>query len=270
MKNILCPVDLTAASYHTSKYAAMLARELNGRLVLTVMNHKSVEVPAGIETLELGGPEQQLSEMRDLVNTAYRVHCATLSQTVTPENLGAFTEPTQEYDLAVVGLPPVGSNKAKLYNSILIKLIQNTRLPLLLIPENAEYRKIERLLYAFDYRHANEVPLKHLAKMSASFHAPVRFLSILPSDISSREEQEINSIHNRIVNQWSEPAGISFETIPYDNVPLCLAHYLTIWKANDLLVLTVNQENWWSKIGHKSVVKELLNSVDHPYLILRK
>jgi hypothetical protein len=270
MKNILCPVDLTAGSYHTSKYAALLAREMNCRLVLAVMSNKNMEVPAGTGPPEWGGPQQQLSEMRDLVNTAYRVHCATLSEQITPGHLEEFTSPTRQYSLAVVGLPPVGSAKAKLYADILIKLVQTTRIPLLLIPENTGYRKIERLLYAFDYHHANEAPLLQLGEMSGIFNASVRFLSILPSDISSREEQEINSIHNRILNEWTYAADISFETIPYDNVPLCLSHYLAIWKASDLLVLTVNQQNRWSKIWHKSVVKELLKSADHPYLILRK
>lgn len=269
MKSILCPVDATAGAYQTVRYAALLAKDRNARILLAPLQSEGVPVLAGSGTEE--GTEdngQHLAELRDLVNSVYKVRCTLSEKPIAPNRLAEITSATSDLELVVAGIPKPGTKRAIAHTEQLVELIRNTKLPLLAVPEKTEYKKVNRILYAFDHHHESDVPLSKLSMLAESFGAEVRFLSILPEDISSTEEEKINVIHNRIQNRWTGKLKVSFETITYSDVAKCLDHYLNVWRLNDLLVLSVNQEVKWSKIWHKSVVKELLKVASQPYMVL--
>jgi hypothetical protein len=113
-------------------------------------------------------------------------------------------------------------------------------------------------------------PLIQLQWLADWYEAEIRFISVLPSDISTKEQDKLSSIHKAIGNSWKGNNKVSFETIIYPDVPPCFEQYLSLREMNDLLVLSINHRNMLERFWHKSVVKGLLQYGKHPYLIIHK
>jgi hypothetical protein len=206
-----------------------------------------------------------------MLASAYHVHCSILEDAVSlsdTKKLGSYTD---NYDLTVLGmhLDKEGS-VVQSAGFDMIKTIQQSLAPLLIVPESIPYKKITKLIYAYDYKNEPEPPLATLHWLADWFHADLRFVSVLPTNISVQERDQIHLVQKNIGHQWKGESQITFESIMYDNVPQCFKHYLNIWSSSDLLVLSINHQNIFKKLWHKSVIKSMLKEPQHPYLIIHR
>lgn len=271
MKTILCPVDFSPYSDGVSRYASQLARDVNAKVVLIAASPVRGKVPAGDWTEDRGEADNRLDELRDQVKATYRIPCGKEDDVIINNIYKRLGLVADNYDLTVVGMKwgkdRVRRNGAELN---LVKMIQESLAPLVIIPERTTYKKINRILYAYDYRHEPEPPLLQLNWLSAWLGAKVKFVSIIQTNTSVSEHEKINSMHREIAGQWRSKTMIEFETIVSDDAPRALEHYLDMRRGNDLLVLSVNHRNILERAWHKSVVKHLLKTAQYPFLILHK
>ncbi|HCW09302.1 MAG TPA: hypothetical protein DGG95_18255 [Cytophagales bacterium] len=267
MKTILCPTDFSKSADKTSRYAAQLAKDTNAKIILAATPTKKSKVLAG----DWPDETDHLYEIHDLLKANYQIPCGIEEEVVNDNVYKKLSKIADRYDLMIFGMQ-FGSEGLPRHSAgiDLIKIIQETLAPLLIVPEKFEYKKINRLLYAYDYQHEPEPPLLVLQWLADWFNVELRFISIYQDDISTEEERHIDLIENKIANQWKSKQKLSFESIQFENVPMCLEHYLNLWSPNDLLILSVNHQNMLQKLWHKSVVKCLLASATHPYLIIHK
>lgn len=178
---------------------------------------------------------------------------------------------SDHYDMMILGSSNGKSVKIQPSGGLdVIKSIRETLTPTLIVPDKCEYKKVKRLLYAYDYHHEPDPPMLQLRWLANWFGAEVKFISILPGEIPVNEEDKLHLLEDKIGHQWNSGKKLSFETIIYRNVARCLEHYLSLWEMNDLLVLSVNHRSMTEKIWYKSVVKQLLKYGTHPYIILHK
>jgi hypothetical protein len=266
MKKILCPIDSTPVSHRLVQYTGSLARDTQSKvyLISTEQEKKSL-VFAGVRQQ---GSGRRLDELHDYLSGIKHVPCGVEEEAITGnrhKKLGAIAD---RYDLMTLAVLQSESQALSAQGLDLIKVLQETFAPILLVPDHFQYQKIKRLLYAYDYKHEPKPPLAELHWLADWFGAEVRFISVMQSDTSIHEEDRLNSLHNMIMNSWKGKNEISFETIIHPDVPRCLEHYLSLWKMNDLLVLSINHHNMLERLWHKSVVKGLLNRTLNPYLII--
>lgn len=268
MKTILCPTDFSASADRVIKYAAQLAHDSESKLVLVNTQLKKEKlVAAGYEPNE---DSERLGELHDLISSTYHVPCAE-EEPIRGNIYKNLSEVADRYDLMVLAMQ-FGKNGAPQHSSgiDLVKMIQETLVPFLIVPDNYHYRKINRILYAYDYKHEPDPPLMALHWLADWFDVNIKFISIIQSDISIQEENQISLIQGKIAHNWHHSRKLDFESIVYDDVPQCLRNYLNRWSENDLLVLSVNHQNLLKRIWHKSVVKSLLTGATHPYMIIHK
>lgn len=271
MKKILCPVDFSMASEKVARYAAQLARDVKSKVILIATHEGKLATAIGDEGEDKGDTIEMLGEMHDLLKLDYSISCGVEEEIISgnvSKRLGVVAD---HYDLTVLGSPQSnGKNDFQNFAGLdLIKVIQASLAPLLIVPENFKYEKIKRLTYAYDYTHESQPPIGQLLWLATWFGAEVRFVSIL-SDSSRNEEKKFESMHGKIVSQWKPEVKISFESVAYKDVAECLDHYIGLWSENNLLMLSVNHQSILEKLWHKSVVKELLRFAKRPYLILHK
>jgi hypothetical protein len=259
------------SSEKVARYAAQLARDTKSKVILVATHEGKLAAAVAGDGEDKGDSIEMLGEMSDLIKMDYNILCGfedgIISGNVS-KRLGEFAD---HYDLTVLGSPAVdGKNEFQNFAGLdLIKVIQASLAPLLIVPENFKYEKIKRLTYAYDYTHEPEPPLGQLMWLAAWFGAEVRFVSIL-NDSSRNEERKFETLQNKIANQWRPEIKISFENVAYKDVAECLDHYIGLWSENNLLMLSVNHQNILDRLWHKSIVKELLKSAKRPYLILHK
>jgi hypothetical protein len=272
MKTILCPIDRSPHSDRLIYYVGDLAKDTQSKIYLINVQtsaRKKLEL-AHINTSDKKVEHEQLYELHDYLNSVKHIPCSIENESVSEKNYKKLGTIADQYDLMAMVITATRENKSMNKAVSLTKIIQETLVPLLLIPDQFKYKKIKRLLYAYDYKHEPEPPLVQLHWLADWFEAEVRFISVLPSDITTMEQDKLTSIHKSIGNSWKGNHKISFETIIYPDVPKCLEQYLSLREMNDLLVLSVNHRNMLERVWHKSVVKGLLEYSKHPYLIIHK
>lgn len=271
MKKILCPVDFTMSSEKVARYAAQLARDTKSKVILMATHEGKLAATVGGEGEDKGDAIEMLGEMHDLLKADYNIPCGVEEEIISGNVSKKLGTVADHYDLTVLGSPNE-NGKAEFENSSgfdLVKIIQASLAPLLIVPENFKYEKIKRLTYAYDYSHEPQPPLGQLMWLATWFGAEVRFISILHNS-SRNEERKFEQLQTKIVSQWRPEIGISFESVAYEDVADCLDHYIGLWSDNNLLMLSINHRNILEKLWHKSVVKELLRCAKRPYLIFHK
>jgi hypothetical protein len=269
MKNILYLTDSMHISESAVDYVANLARDTSSTIVLTTIHQSKRKVAVVGESLEDDDSFTHLNKLRYLFTRVHRVPCEVGYEDVSSSDYASLGQVADKYDLLVYGTALKSSN-TEMKNLDVVKLIKGVLVPLLLVPEGSEYKKINRLLYGFDCLHVTEPPLLQLHWLSDWFDADVHFISILSSPSSTQQEDKINSIHNKIALHWRRNKRVSFETIQYDNVSTCLEHYLDVWKRNDLLVLSVNHDRTLKRMMQPSIIKKLVAHAGHPLLVIHR
>lgn len=271
MKKILCPVDFSMSSERVARYAAQLARDTKSKVILIGIHEGRLATAIGGEGEDKGDTIETLGEMHDLLKSDYNISCGIEDEIISGNISKKLSPVTDHYDLTVLASPKEnGEKEFQNFSGIdLIKVIQTSLAPLLIVPENFRYEKINRLTYAYDYTHEHQPPLEQLLWLGEWFGAEIRFVSILHNS-SRNEERKFEDLQRKIVSQWKFAVKISFESVAYKDVTECLEHYIGLWSENNLLMLSVNHQNLLGKLLHKSVVKELLRYAKRPYLILHK
>jgi len=264
MRTILCPVDYSLRSDRLLQYIGGLGndRKCKVYLISTQVVAKKELTWVGTKGTEYG----RIDKMHDYVSGIHRIPCGIVHETLAGNFYKKLGEVADRYDIMATALS-IDEKKA---NLDLQKLINETLVPILAIPDHFQYQKIKRLLYAYDYKHEPEPPMIQLHWLAEWFDAEVLFITLFPGDTSAREQDKLTMIQQAIRNSWKGRTSINFETIMYPNVPKGLEHYLALSQANDLLVLSINHQNILERVWHKSVVRGVLHYSKHPYLIIHQ
>jgi hypothetical protein len=268
MKTILCPVDFSTASYEISRFASHLAADVQAKVVIVATHTGKTNVLAGEGSKK---DHNRLGELHDLISGSYHVPCSVCEEDISENVYKKLSMVADRYDLVVMDMKPAVQNASPNEGGLdQIKVIHETLVPVLFIPGKTEYKKINRLLYAHDPKHEQQLPLVTLHWLADWFEAETKIISILPSNISLTEKNRLISENKTVMGQWNSSRKLTTEVMVDDDVPGCLEHYRTRWNENDLLVLSVNHHTIFERIWHKSIVQRLLKNATHPYMIIHR
>lgn len=272
MKTILCPVDFTATSDKVARYAAQLAAKVHAKVVLVPaysQARKGLKVKVKESTFQYDMSDR-LGELHDLIAASYHIPCKVEEESISGNIYKKLSQLADHYDILITGMKATQDNPVNSLEMDLLKLIHETLAPIYFVPENYEYQSIARITYAFDPKQEPNPPLLTLYWLADWFDANVKFVSVLPTNISLRERNRLTTAQNFVEHEWSSSRKLSFEAIVQDDIPSSLENHIWSGEKNDLLVLSVNHARIPERIWHKSVVKRLLKNALSPYLIIHR
>ena len=189
MKKIIVLTDFSVASHNSSRYAVLFAKEFEAAVTLlnvtapTVIVHDSMFASVMITQAEILQQNQDLmdqtiSELSELngqqINGIVKEGYISdiVSDLVLEENI----------DLVVMGMKGKGMSNS-VFGSTTTALIRKSDFPILVIPGEAEYKRIERITYASDYDTSIEISrFTALYKIAQKFSAPLAILHVEQSD----------------------------------------------------------------------------------------
>jgi nucleotide-binding universal stress UspA family protein len=194
MKLILAPVDFSDASSNSVLFAAELSKRSSGRLVIVNIVQKGQDENETKTKLESIETDLKKTFGSGLDCESFLAHGNLIT---TLEKIIAVQQP----DLIVMGTKGASGLKKILIGSNTVKLLSNTRLPVLVIPEVARFgnffnKEKNRIVLATDLDSLeNEDALKVLKKIALFIVEPkVRVLSVRSKNTklarSKREERD--------------------------------------------------------------------------------
>ena len=182
MKTILVPVDYSDSSDNALKYATQLAKFTQANLILLHVYKVPVPMleapvimvpPPDLEESAL----QSLKELERKIDGNIQVQSLLRSGFVVDEIMSVVEE--KKIDLVVMGITGAGKMSETLIGSHTTTLIKKNQTPVLVVPKEAQYKEIKKIVLAYDYKEAlNVAALERFKEFAKLFQAQVLVLDV--------------------------------------------------------------------------------------------
>jgi len=183
MKKILAPVDFSRESRNAGEYAALLAKASGGQLHLLHVYKDLMPVTVGPEpwAITASGLQSKYEvQMDNEIQFLEERYSLKVSGAVKREKKGEAIDNISKAmaaDLIVMGVKSV--LKSQLAGSTSLKVIRNTNIPVLLVPDGVTFSPIKNIVLAVNFNEITAGPcLDPLFRIISLFDASLRVLHV--------------------------------------------------------------------------------------------
>ncbi len=275
MKKILCPVDFSDTSINALEFAAAIAKKHDsGITLLNVFTEKDFNRIVGQEALGktfkelLAMAATKLKSLSEAISSSendngaipcdYRIELGELT-----EQLKRLVK-EEHYDYIVMGTTGVSKTNGIFFGSQTEEVIEKLNIPILCIPEGANYTGFRKLVYASDFAEEDKLAIQEVISFATIFDARVSVLHINQGEGEQYYKQYVEELVSFI--QYKK---ISFVNREFkSSIGLGIDEYMQE-ENSDLLVVFRQHRNFVRNIFHKSLTKILAYSTDKPLLVLK-
>lgn len=272
MNTIIVPVDFSDASYNASYYAASLANINSCEIVLV---HAFMN-PSGIDEMPTGfvfQPGKELWEVKkglldeyvEVLRKKYTIRIKGLVREgmATPAILDIAND--ENADLIIMGMKGKGKSNS-LFGSNTTSVMGKSAIPVLIIPENVEFRNIEVITLATDFDSETDFSDYSVLRDIARKHDSIMQVLNVRKNESEFSSSEITGKINAA--SAFEDFNCEFFTIKDDKVDDGIEDFLEN-HPSDMLVMIARKRNLFQRIFGISHTKRMSYETEIPLLILK-
>jgi nucleotide-binding universal stress UspA family protein len=169
------------------------------------------------------------------------------------------------FDLIVMGTQGNGYNRKTIIGSRTIRTVQNSTVPILTVPLDADYKNWNSVVYASDYSEQDNITMQKLVSFIYPFRSRIRFVHVSHSNNIMSEKN-----YEKFKTELSSFLG--YEKISYylkeykKDISSGIEEFVNE-QQGDLLVLLKRKRNFLEKLLGNSVSTEITYLSTHPLLI---
>ncbi|UCD60766.1 MAG: universal stress protein [Flavobacteriaceae bacterium] len=273
MDTILYATDCSRNSISTLNYAKNLSETLNTKLVVFHV----YDLPP-VRTSNIRSSEQlnklAMNEQKELVEDYCRNN---LDQNLNKDQLICeVTENTSiskaisdkikkdTIDLLIIGMKDEHSARGFFSGNIANKLIDKNLCPILIIPPEYSYKKIEKMVYASDFESADIIALEKMSEIAEKYDAEIEVVHI-PTLEEYAAMQQMEWFKELLEVQVSYKK-ISFHMVLANNIEQGLRMHIGDENADILGMLERENKGLFASVFGKDIVKRMENLVTIPIL----
>jgi nucleotide-binding universal stress UspA family protein len=274
IKKIVCSTDFSKAANNATEYAAKLAQVLKAELLFINLQQVSPvestmsmagDIDENIKANALVAPhrlKEISAETNKMFNISTDYEVDITSQSLT--KLIADVQPNNT--LIVMGSNSTGDFTQYFFGTNTYNVIKKTNCPLLLVPENASYGNIHKIVFAWDYSSKSQFSFSLLADFMNAFNPQFIFIHV------SKQPTEIGrdvfvALREEVLAVLGIKANVHFEQLFSNDIPEAINEYMI--KSNaDLLSLTFYNRGTLLDIFHGTVAKKISQNAEYPVLVL--
>jgi nucleotide-binding universal stress UspA family protein len=276
MKKILLPTDFSETSDNAFIYALEMARILNAELVLLhtfdlpITDSQAIPVSFGLiyETIELKNFDhfkehlpklRELAAQRNLDNIDMK-HIlmdgdliSNIKKVVTQENI----------DFVVMGTKGTSGWSEVFFGTNTGSVIEGVSVPVLCVPLEATFVKIESIAFTTRYRKKDIVALNKVLIIAKKLHAKVKCLYVKTSDSDVTQDE---------MKRWEshfEEEPIQFFVLPSDHVEQTIEDFL-IDQGIDVLAMLTYKRNFFVALFSHTLTQKLSFHLRTPILVMHE
>jgi nucleotide-binding universal stress UspA family protein len=270
IKRILVPTDFSVSADNALSYAVALAQNLKAKLTL----FHSVRVPLSAvgEVPEEFSPNQLQKDARgQLESIRKQLKALDLQVDIEAETtiglavdeIIAAVEANQS-DLVIMGTKGSSGIMERLIGSNAADVIEKAKCPVLVIPEEAKFKSIDRIVFATNYVDNDFQSLYLLVEMFKTFNPEIIVLHV--------EEETQYIIENNISERFQKQVASS---IPYDNFHFKIINGKKVMESLndfllseeiDLLALSTRRRGFISKFFDRGLTRKLACHTNIPLM----
>ena len=273
MKAILVPVDFSSTSLNAASYAQHYAKQIGGKLMLVhayeqpliLPLYQGIEVSAEsmreIKKKELQLLANQLSELEPLVKVEQLLFDGKL--------VDVIDDVTEVLQIAfiVMGITGAGKVKETLIGSNTLSISKHCKVPVLIVPENAVFTRINDIGLTTDFRDvAGTIPDDLVKELVEATGARLHVLNV---DFKNRQWTNDTPFQSGLVETMFEHYHPQYHFIDKEDMVEGLNEYANKFSIEILLVIP-QKHNLLEKIFAGSHTKELVFHSDVPVMVMHE
>ncbi len=271
----LVPTDFSDNARNAAEYAAALAKKTQGGII-----YLHIVIPIGSERQPQGNvyadkvkekrneAKEQLQKISTKVQLSYpgiTTNFIIRTGEVSDEIMNAAQ--TYKADMIVMGTRGASGLKKFFFGSNTASVIEESNIPVLIIPENVSFMLPKKIVFATDYYDSDFIALKKLSKVASSFNAEIVIVHIATEKELELELSMIDYFSEKVSKTIDYPK-ITYKVIVNENISKGIESFVENEKT-DILALSTRKRNPFEKLFNKSITKEFSYHSKIPLLAFR-
>jgi nucleotide-binding universal stress UspA family protein len=274
MATILVPTDFMEAGKNASDYAAQLAEELNYDLLLFHVYNMPVIVSPDVTGTMMVDNEQlrqdinkrlkeeanRLAKDRKIVVNTKTVSGMTVDEIVTIEK---EISPA----MIVMGHRTRGDVEEFVFGSAATGMLRKAHSPLLIVPENAKFKKLENILFPDDHKFDDVVDLDPtIKKIFKTYNSTIHIVTIIPEQTAASGSTQAVATNEKIENYFGDTFHI-YHVVENNDVAEGLNSFVERNRI-DLVTMMPHKHNLFEKLFIGGVTRKMAFHTRVPLLSL--
>jgi nucleotide-binding universal stress UspA family protein len=267
MKTIIALTNLSESSHNAVHYAADMCKALRAELLLAHVVQMPVSFDVPLSEYEFTAVQQDandnLAMLKEelLLRTKGEIIISTIVMTGTIlheiENICASKKPF----LVIIGTERMHWAERFVFGSNTFNSVKNLHYPVLVVPQDAFFKNIERIVLASDFQDIDEVPLNVLKELVMTFDAAVDIVHV---NKSPDDELKSGLAFAHLKEQLKEFNPRTHFITGY-SVEQAVNDYAENNKE-DLVIVISRKYNFFQSLIHKSQSRQITLNPNIPVL----
>lgn len=276
MKRILVPVDFSPTSVKAFKYAADIALHTSASITLYHLYTPEKSTTLGMfqnvreynRQLEVNALKKLQRLKKKVLDNSFDGSVTTLvGRTPVVNNVLGFAE-DNEMDMIVMGTQGASGLKKITVGSVAAKIIKNSSIPVLLVPEKFEWKQPENIVLTTDFKNLDKKTLRIVFELARVYDALVTIVNLTgPIDENNEAgKKKFNSWLLGIQEEFSD-CRMQFRQIKTTSIIKTMEN-LQAEISCDLLVMIRRKLGVLERFFEKSFTRKMAHVTSQPLLVM--
>lgn len=278
MKNILILTDFSDNAKAAEKYALPLAMHVKGNLILyNAYPHQREKISGNVvwphnvpPSLELQSISNLQAEVNELNHDLTKIRNNNYKPEISHSgNAGSLTNKLNEIVLenniwlVVMGTKGESFAGNVLFGSNVFKVLEKINCPVLIIPKNIEYKNLQKIAYATDFRSSDLDIIDWLYKLAEVLKIELSIVHVSSDTIIEKENDALKKQEKIYQSKFPRTAIQLFEG---ENIQDSL-HKIAEQTDVSVLALTHRRSEFFESLFHASISHKMIKHTKIPVLI---
>ncbi len=273
---ILYPTDFSPCAENALKYAIHLAKatkseikviheiDLTGSQSASMISADSLQIVTMMED----DAKEKLEEIKKQISDE---NVKVEYEILLGNKLYSFLKYFENTGSTIIVMGTAGSGKIenRLFGSTTHKIIREVDFPVLVVPDDAEFKGIAEIIFATDYSNSDLDKMKKVTGIASYFHSNIRAVHVAEGEFKDQTESIFLADFEDKVRKEMPDQKIDFQLLYSNNIEDRL-HAMIKEDDIDLLVLVTQKRSFFERFFGKSLTKQMVYHTHIPMLVFSK
>jgi nucleotide-binding universal stress UspA family protein len=274
MVNILVPTDFSQLSKFALKYAIRIANKLDGNVtvihVITVTRAIRISMRETMRSPDHSLPESAEANLEKLIktlseqyNTSHPIKYQVVRGTYLPSTLLREARRLRS-GLIVMGTSGASGLTKTMLGSNTNSVIEVSHVPVLAVPENADFKGFRNVVYASDLKNL-EQELEMLIRYIERFGSTIHLIHIVPP---GHHIDEMEAQIEKVLAKFAYRNMVTLVLVDND-IASAIDQYVEVSRA-DVLAMFTHELSFYEKVFDKGMTRRMAFQSKIPLLAFRQ
>ncbi len=269
MKTIIALTNFSESSNNAAKYAAEMCGALHAELVLMHVIQMPVSFEVPLTEYEYNTVQQDAQDELIKLKQKILVNCKGDIEVTTRVTTGSMPHEIEDVCenknpfLVVIGTDRRHWAERFIFGSNTFNTVKNLHYPVLVVPQDATFKNIERIALASDFHDIDEVPVEILRQLVEIFDATVDIIHVN----SSTDDEIKNAVAFAHLKDHLKEFNPQTHCITGSNVEQAVNNYAEQHRE-DLVMVISRKRNFFDSLIRKSQSKQITLDPHIPVLAI--